>query len=399
MYIHNNVRKRTCSYDKYDTNKSNNFKKRIKVSRTPFTTFRGKTPCGKYKIECFSPLNTANINDITIGSNKKCIFNCPSCMHSFTAQIFHVVNGRWCPYCAHTKLCTNLECNTCFQNSFASFNNKAPCGVIDKKDCLVSDTVDPRLIFLGSNKKYLFRCSLCAHTFKSIIYTVVEGKWCPYCARKRLCGDVNCVSCFEHSFASYIEKTSCGKLKIECLVTRDTNHKMSVCPLVYRIPLKSNKKYMFTCPTCTNTFNMRIYDVVYGKWCPHCNYKTQSLVYARLKTVYPDTICEWKPIWCSTPYLYCKLVDNVCCIVQSRMQYRFDFYIPSKNTIIELDGEQHFKQVSNWNSPLHNQIRDAYKSMKARRNGIRVIRIKRSFIKSNNANWEQYLFNTLLVHI
>lgn len=374
----------------------NNASKRVKVSHVPFASFRGKTPCGKYKIQCFSLSNTTAINDITIGSNKKYTFECPACMHSFKTRIYLVVNGRWCPYCARTKLCGNLECQMCFQKSFASFTNKAPCGKIAKKDCLVLDTIDTRQIFLGSSKKYTFRCSLCTHTFESRIFHVVNGRWCPYCARTSLCGTANCISCFEHSFASYAEKTPCGTPKSMCMVTNSANVAGRKRMLLNDIPKKSNKKYMFRCPTCTNTFGMRIFDVVSGKWCPHCKYKTQRSLYAWLKERYPDTVCEWKPVWCSTPYVCCKIVNGTCNIIQSRIQYRFDFYIPSKNTIIELDGEQHFRQVSNWPSPLHNQIRDAYKSMKARLNGVNMIRIKRSFMKSQDIDWGQYLYEKLL---
>ena len=43
----------------------------------------------------------------------------------------------------------------------------------------------------------------------------------------------------------------------------------------------------------------------------------------------------------------------------------FDFYIPDLGLLIELDGSQHFKQVSNWQSPEEIQKHDVYKMIQA----------------------------------
>ena len=73
--------------------------------------------------------------------------------------------------------------------------------------------------------------------------------------------------------------------------------------------------------------------------------------------------------------------------LNSHKKYWFD----GKQLIIELDGRQHFEQVSNWKSPFHNQIRDAYKERKARQHKIHVIRILQEDVWEDKNNWEKKL--------
>lgn len=56
---------------------------------------------------------------------------------------------------------------------------------------------------------------------------------------------------------------------------------------------------------------------------------------------------------------------------------RFDFYLPDYNCCIEYDGEQHFKEYSNWNSSSlkERQYRDNLKNLYCYNNNIKIIRI------------------------
>jgi very-short-patch-repair endonuclease len=74
-----------------------------------------------------------------------------------------------------------------------------------------------------------------------------------------------------------------------------------------------------------------------------------------------------------------------------RYQYRYDFYVKKSKTVLEIDGPHHYKQVSNWNTPLHNQIRDEYKRRKARRKGIAVIRLHQEDIWYDRTDWKAVL--------
>ena len=65
----------------------------------------------------------------------------------------------------------------------------------------------------------------------------------------------------------------------------------------------------------------------------------------------------------------------------------YDFAIEENKIIIELDGLQHFVQVSNWNSPDKIQQRDKYKMKQANDNGYSVIRITQEYVVTKNLQW------------
>lgn len=90
--------------------------------------------------------------------------------------------------------------------------------------------------------------------------------------------------------------------------------------------------------------------------------------------------------------------------------YRYDFYIPERDLIIEIHGKQHYKEVGRGRSLIDEELNDLSKSILAYENGIKkyiVIDamkselnwIKDSIIKSefsdiyniSNINWEQAL--------
>jgi len=63
------------------------------------------------------------------------------------------------------------------------------------------------------------------------------------------------------------------------------------------------------------------------------------------------------------------------------MHLRFDFYIPSQNTCIEFDGEQHFKYVPEFDGDnktewKNRQYRDSIKDMYCQQSDIVLIRIR-----------------------
>lgn len=72
---------------------------------------------------------------------------------------------------------------------------------------------------------------------------------------------------------------------------------------------------------------------------------------------------------------------NTCRFQDTQYVAKFDFYLPDYNTLIEYDGEQHFKeniQSSGWNSKKNYDIikyRDNYKNQWCKENNILLIRI------------------------
>jgi hypothetical protein len=74
---------------------------------------------------------------------------------------------------------------------------------------------------------------------------------------------------------------------------------------------------------------------------------------------------------------------------------RYDFYIPSLQVIIELDGPQHFRQISNWASPSLQLKLDTFKSIKANEHNIPVIRVLWEDLYYDKNDWEKWLVSQL----
>ena len=274
-------------------------------------------------------------------SNSKYYFDCNICNHTFSTALNNIShkNPRWCPFCSHQKLCGNKHCFYCFENSFAS----------NEKSKYMIDKIDPITIALKSDKSFNFECGNCLHIFKSDPNHISRGKWCPYCCwpRSKICKDTHCKHCKTRTFSTH-EKSKYWS---------ENNEKQPS-----EVFLQSSLKYEFKCDE-GHYFKSQLNWIVKGQWCPKCKNKTELKFFDWILTIYPDTIHQYKTEWC-----------------MSKRKLPFDFFIPSLNIIIEIDGNQHFKQILNWDNPEYTQSRDLYKMKKAYDNNMTVIRIPYEFI-------------------
>ena len=79
-----------------------------------------------------------------------------------------------------------------------------------------------------------------------------------------LCGNKECSTCFNRSFASYNSKTYTDTLKKECF------NNTKITPIY--IKKDSIKKYLFNCDECMNNFTSSLYNItILDLWCPYCS--------------------------------------------------------------------------------------------------------------------------------
>lgn len=293
-------------------------------------------------------------------SNKKFCFKCGECLHNFSIQICKIFIGRWCPYCSNQKLCESSECGTCFEKSFAS-HEKAKYWDVQK------NKKTPREVFRSATGKYWFLCDSCTHGFKSRIGDVTKkrGQWCPYCCvpRRFLCKEENCEVCFLASFASDTKAVFWSPVNSE-----NSREVMKF----------SNKKYSFVCEK-GHIFSSVLSSISLGTWCPKCKNKTEAKLLSFLEEHFEDPVHQFKVSWCKSP--------------ETNKFLPFDFCV--SKTIIELDGPQHYKQISNWKSPEVTQKSDRYKEEQAIKNGYSVLRILQEDVWNDRIDWK----NLLLGHI
>jgi hypothetical protein len=67
------------------------------------------------------------------------------------------------------------------------------------------------------------------------------------------------------------------------------------------------------------------------------------------------------------------------------------------NIIIELDGPQHFTQVSNWGNPQISRTRDYYKMQCAILNHHKIIRIAQAPVWNDTIDWQSKLRIAILL--
>lgn len=182
-------------------------------------------------------------------STKKLKFDCQKCGHSFETVAYSVSAGCWCPFCSNDELCTS-ECDACFEKSFAS-HKKAEFWNFEKNKW------GPREVFLGSNKKFWFKCGDCVHSFEAVLNDVLTGQFCPYCSNRKLCPLDDCKTCFRKSFASS-DKARFWSVEKNKQTPRE-------------VFMSSGRKFWFGCGICGHLFQKALYSVSTGCWCPFCS--------------------------------------------------------------------------------------------------------------------------------
>jgi very-short-patch-repair endonuclease len=109
--------------------------------------------------------------------------------------------------------------------------------------------------------------------------------------------------------------------------------------------------------------------------CPRCINKTEGKFYNIMIKIYPEIIEQFKVEWCKNK--------------------RYDFCIQKHKIIIELDGPQHFRQISNWSTPEEQFKNDKFKEECANNNGYSIIRILQEDVLNDTYDWLNYLCKTI----
>ena len=302
---------------------------------------------------------------VSIRSRKMLRFWCDGCGHIFDAcPDMMAQRNSWCPYCCipTQKLCNDEQCSHCKGRSFASHSKALQWS--DKNE------LTARQVPKGSKKDFWFECDICGHSFLARPNNVSWDHWCPYCSLppQKMCEkrDVeDCRACRNHSFAIHP-------------LSKFWSEENDKSPRDYF--LNSTQKAKFFCEK-SHEFEMKLYSVNYGAWCPNCRFKGEQRLFEFLAQHY-SLKREKSFTWCRS--------------ATSKKALCFDFEILNGyNTLIELDGGQHFVQVGNWTSPEITRERDKFKMDKANENGYTVIRITWYVVYNNIKGWSDILLDAI----
>lgn len=301
-------------------------------------------------------------HELHLNSTIKIKFVCDKCPHTFESDLNTITQGSWCPYCANNQgnLCENVQnCDFCFKRSFAS-HEKA-------EFWHEKNTLKPYEVTKYCNSKFTFNCDKCSHTFDIALYSIMNGSWCPFCGLRSLCDNSKtCDICYKRSFATHPKSVYWHK---------DND----IEP--WQVSLHSEKKYKFNCDKKDHVFSMRIHHVTNGRWCSLCVYKTESKFFDFIQSINQNVIRQATFEWCKNS--------------KTDKYFSFDFCIEKLKLIIEIDGDQHFQQVSNWLDVDKQHLRDIFKMKCALDNGYSIIRIYQPDILYDTFDWKSAVKNAI----
>jgi very-short-patch-repair endonuclease len=145
------------------------------------------------------------------------------------------------------------------------------------------------------------------------------------------------------------------------------------CELLDKIYKNAKTKMKYICK-CKNESEIIFDSFQRGNRCNMCKNKTEKILYEWLKENYKNTNYQVKFDWC-----------------KNKTYLPFDFLLENYKLLFELDGMQHFQQISNWKSPEETQERDIYKMKLALQHGYSIIRICQEDVFNNTINWKELL--------
>ncbi len=127
----------------------------------------------------------------------------------------------------------------------------------------------------------------------------------------------------------------------------------------------AERNLQITCPRCGNVFvtSLVLFTQHGGQLCQDC-YRKESIGENRVRKYLEDNNISYVPEhW----FEDCR----------DKHPLRFDFYLPNLNTVIEFDGEQHYREKHYFTSQrLHDlQRHDEMKNKYCKDKGIKMIRI------------------------
>jgi very-short-patch-repair endonuclease/predicted DNA-binding protein len=210
--------------------------------------------------------------------------------------------------------------------------------------------------YKSSDTKVIIRCKIHGH-FQQTPYSHIIGRGC------FTCGRISCGNKLMITTEEFI---------VNAIKIHGDKYNYS------KVDYKGNKCRVII--TCKNhgDFSQKPNCHLCGRGCPSCVHKTESKLYEKIQPLYPTIIQQFKQEWC-------KKISHL----------PFDFVIPEYKIIIELDGPQHFHQISNWSPPEEQFENDKYKEKCANYNGYSVIRLLQEDVFYDTYDWVKGLCETI----
>jgi very-short-patch-repair endonuclease len=301
-----------------------------------------------------------DINDLknySISSDERINLKCKTgkdC-HKWSSQIKHQtgLDSRGCPFCVNKKICSK---DNCWCNSLWALKPEL-------RDEWDGNSDNMKTFSVCSNVSVNWKCKTGkdCHKYESTINRKIYANLnCPVCYNRQICSKIGCWC------------NSLWTLKPELIPEWDGNiedMKLYSSGSGEKVSWKCKKKHIYI--TCIRSRTK-------GYGCPYCVNKTEQKLFDIVITKYTTLQQQFKVEWC-----------------KNKTYLPFDFVIEDYKIIIELDGRQHFEQISNWSPPLATQANDKFKMKCANSNGYSIIRLLQEDVFYDVYDW----LNELIINI
>lgn len=113
--------------------------------------------------------------EITVKAHKKIWWKCNNCGGEWQAYVYNVSSGHGCPFCSGRAL----------KKGYNDLATRYP-NIANEWDYLKNNGLSPNEIVFGSSKNVWWKCNVCNHEWQAVVYSRVQGKGCPRCAREKI---------------------------------------------------------------------------------------------------------------------------------------------------------------------------------------------------------------------
>lgn len=256
----------------------------------------------------------------------------------------NLLNGSGCPMCGKKK---QINKSTKTNEEFLKQLNN------------INPNIEILSMYKGNRKHVLCRCKIDHYQWENTPMHLLYGQGCPLCSNRAIKIGTNDLWTTNPEIAKLLVNPKDG----------------------YKYTYGSGKSLSWKCPNCGEIINnIKIKDVYnQGLSCPKCSDGVSypnKFMYNLLKHLNIQFINEYKPNWCKFK-------------IDGTNKYGvYDFYLPSYNILIEMDGGLgHGHKTRGKNTPKESKLIDDIKDKLASQNNIEVIRIDCNYISYNKFDY------------
>lgn len=321
-----------------------------------------------------------------INNKTKILFKCNLCNYEWNASPFNILNGCGCTKCKKRKI-SEIK-SLPYENFEKRANLESKHIKINKND------------YVNMTTKINCTCEKCGYQWMTLPHLLCNGSSCPKCAgvikktHEEFIHEINSINPNIDIIGKYISNNTLIKCKCKidgfvwdaiptnllrgsgCIVCFYRNQRKTNDDFVNEVKaindnveivgkyINSKTKIKSNCKICGHTWYPSPDSLLRGSGCPKCNFsRGENYIYNFLKRNKIDFKTQ-------------KKFNDLVGTNNGKLSY--DFYLPNNNTLIEYQGEQHYKPIDYYGGEKHLKKQDEHDKRKreyAEHNKIKLIEI------------------------